>query len=62
MGGICSIIEEIRNVFKILIGKPEQRQPTRRHGHKLENIFKMDLKEILCEDVDQNHVPEDMDQ
>jgi hypothetical protein len=38
----CSRIEEKRNAYRILVGKPERKRPRR----KWVNNIKMDLKEI----------------
>jgi hypothetical protein len=43
---------EVRNTYKIFIGKPEGRLQLRRFKWILENNIKMDLNEIGCEDVD----------
>jgi hypothetical protein len=37
---------EIKNVYKILVGKPEGRGPLRRPQHRWEDIIKMDLQEM----------------
>jgi hypothetical protein len=37
---------EIRNVYKILVGKDEGRRPVGRHRHRWEANIKMDLREI----------------
>jgi hypothetical protein len=44
---------EMRNAFKILVGKCEGKRPPRRSGHRGEDNIKMDLKEIGCEGVGQ---------
>jgi hypothetical protein len=46
MGGACSTNGEMRNVFKLLVGKPESMRPLRRpRGWWMDNM-KMDLGEI----------------
>jgi hypothetical protein len=35
--------EEIRNVYKILLGKPEEKRPR----HQWEDNIKMDLEEVI---------------
>jgi hypothetical protein len=47
---------EMRNTYKILVGKPEGKRPFRRPWHRLENNIKMDLKGIGCDDVDWIHL------
>jgi len=37
---------EIRNSFKVLVGKPERQKPLERLGHKWENNNRLDLTEI----------------
>jgi hypothetical protein len=39
---------ELRNAYKILVGKPDEKRPLRRTMHKWEDNIKMDLKEIEC--------------
>jgi hypothetical protein len=49
---------EIRNAYKILIGKLAQKRSLSRPLHRLDNI-KMDLGEIHVEGVDWIHLPQD---
>jgi hypothetical protein len=37
---------EKRNVYRILVGKPEGKRPLRRPRHRWEDNSKMDLREI----------------
>jgi hypothetical protein len=37
---------EKRNVYSILMGKPEGKRPLGRHGRRWEDNIKMDLREI----------------
>jgi hypothetical protein len=37
---------EMRNVYKILVDKPEEESPLGRPRHKRDHNIKMDLKEI----------------
>jgi hypothetical protein len=37
----------MRNVYKILAGKPERSQPVRRPRHRWKDNIKMDLMEIV---------------
>jgi hypothetical protein len=48
---------EIRNAYKVLVGKPERKDHVEGLG-----IFKMDLKEGGWESVDQIHLTRDRDQ
>jgi hypothetical protein len=38
---------EMRNAYKILIGKPEEKKPLRRCGFRWGNDIKMDLRKIV---------------
>jgi hypothetical protein len=40
--------EEERNVYKVLMGKPEEKRPLARPRRKREDGIRMDLKEIGC--------------
>jgi hypothetical protein len=44
----------MRNVFRILINKPEEKRPHGRptHRRRCENNIKMDLRKLRCKDVD----------
>ena len=42
--GHVARIEEGRNAFKILTGKPTEKRPLGRPRHKMENNIRMDLK------------------
>ena len=39
-------MEEVRNAFKILIGKPTGKRPLGRPRHRWEDNIRMDLEEI----------------
>jgi hypothetical protein len=43
---------EMRNAYRVLVGKPEGTRPLRMLRHKRNDIIKMDHKEIGLEDVD----------
>jgi hypothetical protein len=43
---------EGRNVYRVLVGKPEGKRPLERPRHRWENGIKMDLKEIGWGDVE----------
>jgi hypothetical protein len=36
----------VRNLYKILVGKPEGKRPLRRLRHRQEDNIRMDLREI----------------
>jgi hypothetical protein len=43
---------EMRNAYRILVGKPEWRIPLGRPRHRLVDNIKMDLREIEWYDMD----------
>jgi hypothetical protein len=51
---------DMRNAFRVLVGKPEGKRPCRRPRHRGEDI-RMDLREIGWEGVDWIHLAEDRD-
>jgi hypothetical protein len=52
MSGTCSTNGERRNVYRLLVGKPEGRRPLGRpRRRRLDNI-RMDLVEVGWSDVD----------
>jgi len=44
--------QEMRNAYKILIGNPEDKRPLGRCRPRMEDNFRMDLRDIWWEDVD----------
>jgi hypothetical protein len=61
MGGACRAGGgERRDVYRVLVGKPEGLTPFRRPRHRWEDNIKMDLKAISCEDVGWNHLARDI--
>jgi hypothetical protein len=53
---------EIRNEYKILVGKPEGKRPLGRPRRRWEDNIRMDLGEIGWEGVDWIHLAQDRDQ
>jgi hypothetical protein len=51
----------MRNVFKILVGKPEWKRPFGRPRYRLEVNIKMVFREIGWEVVDWIHLAQDRD-
>jgi hypothetical protein len=43
---------EMRNAYKILVRKPEEKELLRKHSHRWVDNIKMDMKEIVFENVD----------
>jgi hypothetical protein len=60
--GHTACIGEMRNAYKILVGKPEWKRPLKRPGYRWEDNIKMDLRETGWEGVDWIHLAQDMDQ
>jgi hypothetical protein len=44
--GHVALMIEMRNTYRILIGKPEGKRPFGRHRSRWENNIRMDLREI----------------
>jgi hypothetical protein len=56
-----SCLGEMRNVYIILVGKPEGKRPLGRPRHRWEDNFKMNLTEIGCERVEWIPMAQDKD-
>jgi hypothetical protein len=56
MGMACSMHRQIRNVYKILVGKLKRKRPLGRPRCRWEGNIKMDLKEIGWGSVDWIHL------
>jgi cell wall assembly regulator SMI1 len=54
-------MEAVRNVYKILVGKPEGKRPLGRPRCRWEDNTRMDLREIELECVDWIDVAQDRD-
>jgi hypothetical protein len=61
MGEDVARMGEMRNAYKILVGKPEEKRPIDRPRRRLEDNIKMDIMEIRLEDVDWINLAQDMD-
>jgi hypothetical protein len=44
-------VEEMRNAYNLVVGKPQGKRPLERPRQKREDNIKMALKETGCEDV-----------
>jgi hypothetical protein len=53
---------EKRNIYKILVGKPEGTKPLGRPRRRWEDNIRMDLKEIGWQDLEWLHLAQDRDQ
>jgi hypothetical protein len=52
---------EERNVYNVLVGKPEGKRPLGRPRHRWEDGIRMDLREIGLEGVDWIRLSQDRD-
>jgi hypothetical protein len=52
----------MRNLFKILVGKPKGKRSSGKINCIWKDNIRMELKEICCEDVDWIHLAQDKDQ
>ena len=55
-------MEQSRNSYRVLEGKPEGRRPLGRQRHRWEDNIKMDLREVGCDPGDWINLAEDRDQ
>jgi hypothetical protein len=53
---------EMRNAYKILVGKVKEKRPFRKPKHKWEHNIKMDHSELGMEGVYWIHLAQDRDQ
>jgi hypothetical protein len=53
---------EMKNAYKILVGKVEGKRPLGRPRRRLEENIKMDRREKWLEDLDLIHLAQDRDQ
>ena len=49
MAGHVIHMEQFRNAYTILVGKPEGKRCLGRPGRKWENNIKMDLRQVSCD-------------
>jgi hypothetical protein len=49
----------MKNVYNILVGKPDGRRPLGRPRRRWEDNIKLYLKEVGCDDVDWIHLAQD---
>ena len=55
-------MEESRNAYRVLLGKPEGNKPLGRPKHRWEDNIKMDLREVGFDVGDSIDVTQDRDQ
>jgi hypothetical protein len=56
MGGICITYGEMRNEYKIFVGKPKEKRPCRKPTRKLEDNIRIDLRAKELEVVNWMHL------
>jgi hypothetical protein len=59
--GHVARMEEERNVYMVLVGKPVRKRPLRRLKRRWEDGIRMDLREIDWGDVEWIHLAQDRD-
>jgi hypothetical protein len=62
MGRACNTHGDVRNVYKILVRKPEGKKPLGRTRCGREDNARMGLREVVWEGVDWTHLAQDRDQ
>ena len=55
-------MEQSRNAYRVLVGKPESKRPLGRPRYRWEDNIKMDLREVGCDPRDWITLAEDRDQ
>ena len=61
MSGVCSTYGDSRGVYRVLVGKPEEKRPLERLSRRWEDNIKMYLQEVGCGDMDWIELAEDRD-
>jgi len=52
---------ERRGVYRVLVGKPEEKRPLGRPSRRWEDNIKVDFQEVRCGDMDWIELAEDRD-
>ena len=60
--GHVARIEQSRNAYRVLVGKPEVKRPLGRVRRRWEDSIKMDLREVDCNPGEWIDLAEDRDQ
>ena len=60
--GHTARMEQSRNAYRVLVGKPERKRPLRRPRCRWKNNIKMDLREVGCDYGEKTDLAEDKDQ
>ena len=61
MGGACSAYGGEENVYRVVVGEPEEKRPLRRPRHRWEDNINKDLQEVGCGGMDWIELAEDRD-
>jgi CRISPR/Cas system-associated protein Cas7 (RAMP superfamily) len=61
MDGACNLDGEGRDVYRVLVGKPEEKRPLGRPRGTWEDNIKMDLLEVGCGSIDWIGLVQDRD-
>jgi len=61
MGGPCSTYGERRDIYRVLVGRPEGMKPLGRPRRRWEDNIKMDLQEVRCGGMDWIDLAQDRD-
>jgi len=59
--GLVTLIMESRGVYRVLVGKPEEKRPLGRPSHRWEDNIKMGLQEVGSEGTDWIDLAQDTD-
>ena len=59
--GHVACMGEGRGMYRVLVGKPEEKRPLGRPRHRWEDDIKMDLQEVGCGGIDWIEVAKDRD-
>jgi len=57
--GACSMYEERRSVYRVLVGKSERNRSLGRPRRRWKDNIKMDIQEVGCGDMDWIDLAED---
>ena len=60
--GHVARMEQSRNAYRVLVGKPEGKKPLGRPWRRWEDNIKMDLREVGCDPREWMDIVEDRDQ